>query len=56
MADVQTFVRAVGRLYDEHGIHSLDFGRGAWLGFRPGPSGMTFVTDHVAVTLQRRGP
>jgi len=54
MADIQAFVRAVGQIYDEYGVHSLDLGRGALLGFRPGPSGMTFVNDHVAVTLQRQ--
>lgn len=56
LADVQGFVRAVGLLYDRYGVHSLEFGPGALLGFRPGRSGMTFVTDHVAVTLQRREP
>lgn len=54
-ADVQAFVRAAGRVYDEYGVHSLDFGADAGLGFRPGPSGMTFVTDGVAVTLRREG-
>lgn len=53
MADVQAFVRAAGRAYDEYGVHSLDLGPGALLGFRPGPSGMTFVTGGVAVTLRR---
>ena len=55
MADVQAFVRAAGQVYDAHGVHSLDLGPGALLGFRPGPSGMTFVTDGVAVTLRREG-
>ncbi|MPY67673.1 hypothetical protein F8S09_13430 [Deinococcus sp. SDU3-2] len=53
MADVQAFVRAVGPVYDAYGVQALDFGPGARLGFRPGPSGMTFVTDGVAVTLRR---
>lgn len=53
MADVQAFVRAAGEVYDAHGVHSLDLGPGALLGFRPGPSGMTFVTGGVAVTLRR---
>ncbi|MCP2014560.1 hypothetical protein L1280_001711 [Deinococcus sp. HSC-46F16] len=53
MADMQAFVRAVGRVYDEYGVQSLDFGPGARLGFRPGPSGMTFVTEGVALTLRR---
>ncbi|PTA68528.1 hypothetical protein [Deinococcus arcticus] len=47
--DIAPFVRAVGTLFDLHGVQSLTFAPGAHLGFRADGAAREFVLEGVSV-------
>ena len=50
--DIEPIVRAVGELFDLHGVASLAFGPGGFLGFRANGAAREFVLEGITVNAQ----